>query len=147
MVTYFYAFGLMHQAKLNYAFKHLPEEFLEQPEIKIIDYGCGQALGTMCYADFLREKGYSQKVKTITLIEPSEMCLKRAALHVSVFFPNAEIKTVNKSFDELDRDDIYCDEDIPTLHVFLMSWILLEREFSESLKQCDKELADHLRLA
>lgn len=117
MVTYLYAFGPMHQAKLNYAFKHLPEEFLEQPEINIIDYGCGQALGTMCYADFLRENGYSQKVKTITLIEPSEMCLKRAALHASVFFPDAEIKTVNKSFDELVENDICCDEDFLTLHI------------------------------
>ena len=88
MVTYLYAFGPMHQAKLNYAFKHLPKEFLEQPEINIIDYGCGQALGTMCYADYLRENGYAQKVKTITLIEPSEICLKRAAIHASMFFPD-----------------------------------------------------------
>ncbi|MBR5081203.1 MAG: leucine-rich repeat domain-containing protein [Bacteroidales bacterium] len=117
MVTYLYAFGPMHQAKLNYAFKHLPKEFLAQPEINIIDYGCGQALGTMCYADFLRENGYEQKIKTMTLIEPSEMCLKRAALHASVFFPNAEIKTTNKSFDESEEDDIVCREEVPTLHI------------------------------
>ena len=131
MVTYLFAFGPMHQAKLNYAFKHLPEEFLAQPEINIIDYGCGQALGTMCYADFLRENGYSQKVKTITLIEPSEICLKRAALHASVFFPDAEIKTVNKSFDELDEDDIYCDEDIPTLHILSNMLDILDFDLEE----------------
>ena len=68
MTAYLFAFGKMHQAKLEYAFSKLPNEFLEQPEINIIDYGCGQALGMMCYADFLRKKGYSQKVKTITLI-------------------------------------------------------------------------------
>lgn len=117
MTTYLFAFGKMHQAKLEYAFSKLPNEFLEQPEINIIDYGCGQALGTMCYADFLREKGYSQKVKTITLIEPSEICLKRAALHVSVFFPDAEIKTANKKFDNLTQDDIICCEETPTLHI------------------------------
>ena len=77
MTAYLFAFGKMHQAKLNYAFGKLPKEFLEQPEINIIDYGCGQALGTMCYADFLRENGYMQKAKTIALIEPSEICLKR----------------------------------------------------------------------
>ena len=97
--------------------KHLPEEFLEQPEINIIDYGCGQAIGAMCYADYLYDNGYAQQVKSITLIEPSELSLKRAALHASVFFPDAEIKTVNKTFDELDEDDIHCDEDIPTLHI------------------------------
>lgn len=118
MVTYLYSFGQMHQAKLNYAFGKLPDEFLRQDEINIIDYGCGQAMGTMCYADFLRENGYSQKIKTITLIEPSEMCLKRAALHTSMFFPDVEIKTVNKKFYELDEIDIFCDEDVPTLHIF-----------------------------
>ena len=117
MVAYLHAFGQMHQAKLNYAFKHLPEKFFEQPEINIIDYGCGQALGTMCYADYLRDKGYAQKVKTITLIEPSEICLKRAALHASVFFPNAEIKTVNKTLDKLDKNDIFCDTGVPNLNI------------------------------
>ena len=117
MTAYLFAFGKMHQAKLEYAFGKLPEEFLEQPEINIIDYGCGQALGTMCYADYLRENGYSQKVKTITLIEPSEICLKRAALHASMFFPDAEIKTVNKKFDDLTQNDIVCSEETRTLHI------------------------------
>ena len=117
MTAYLFAFGKMHQAKLNYAFDKLPTEFFEQPEINIIDYGCGQALGTICYADFLRENGFAQKVKTITLIEPSEICLKRAALHASAFFPNAEIKTVNKKFDDLAQDDIVCSEETPTLHI------------------------------
>ena len=117
MTAYLFAFGKMHQAKLNHAFGKLPEEFLEQEEINIIDYGCGQALGTMCYADFLRENGYAQKLKTITLIEPSEICLKRAALHASVLFPDAEIFTVNKSFDTLANDDIVNNREIPTLHI------------------------------
>lgn len=117
MTAYLFAFGKMHQAKLEYAFSKLPEEFFKQPEINIIDYGCGQALGTMCYAEFLREKGYGQKVKTITLIEPSEICLKRATLHAAVFFPSAEIKMVNKKFDDLTQDDIVCSEETPTLHI------------------------------
>ena len=56
LVTYLFSFGKMHQAKLNYAFRKLPDIFFELPEINIIDYGCGQALGTMCYSDFLRGK-------------------------------------------------------------------------------------------
>ena len=141
MTAYLYAFGLMHQAKLEYAFSKLPKEFLEQPEINIIDYGCGQALGTMCYADFLREKGYSQKVKVITLIEPSEICLERAALHDSVFFPDAEIKTVNKKFDDLTQDNIVCSEETPTLHILSnvldMTNFDLER-FADLVKGCLK---------
>ena len=110
MVAYLHAFGQMHQAKLNYAFKHLPEKFFEQPEINIIDYGCGQALGTMCYIDFLSKNNYWQKINSITLIEPSEICLKRAALHASVLFPEARIITINKKFDDLNEYDIACNE-------------------------------------
>lgn len=142
MTTYLFAFGKMHQAKLNYAFGKLPKEFFEQPEINIIDYGCGQALGTMCYADFLREKGYAQNAKTITLIEPSEICLKRAALHASVFFPEAEIKTINKKFDDLTQDDIYCDLIGPTLHIFSNVLDMLSFDldrFAELLKGCWKD--------
>jgi len=117
MTAYIFAYGKMHQAKLNYAFDKLSDNFFEQEEINIVDYGCGQAIGTMCYADFLRKNHYLQKVKTITLIEPSEICLKRAALHTSVFFPDAEIKTVNKGFNGLNEKDIVCNENIPTLHI------------------------------
>jgi hypothetical protein len=117
MTAYIFAYGKMHQAKLNYAFDKLSDNFFEHEEINIIDYGCGQAIGTMCYADFLRKNHYSQKIKTITLIEPSEICLKRAALHTSVFFPDAEIKTVNEGFNDLNEKDIICSEETPTLHI------------------------------
>ena len=117
MTAYLFAYSKMHKAKLNYAFEHLPETFFEIPEINIIDYGCGQAVATMCYADFLRRQGYEQKIRRVTLIEPSEAALKRAALHVSVFFPDAEIVTINKVFDDLETKDIVCDEDVPTLHL------------------------------
>ena len=141
MTSYLFAFGKMHQAKLNYAFGKLSDDFLSQDEINIIDYGCGQALGTMCYADFLCKNGYEQKVKTITLIEPSEICLKRAALHASVFFPDAEIKTVNKKFDDLTQNDIVCSEEIPTLHILsnVLDMTCFDLgKFSDLIKVCTK---------
>ena len=115
---YLHALGLMHEAKLQHAFEHLPDNFINSPTIEIIDYGCGQAIGTICYADFLRKNGYAQEVRKITLIEPSEMALKRAALHASCFFPNAEIITINKGFDDLVTDDFCISLNIPTLHIF-----------------------------
>ncbi len=66
-----------------------------------MDYGCGQAMGCICYADFLRENDVRQKVWRVVLIEPSELALKRAALHVSLMFPDAELRTVCKGFDDL----------------------------------------------
>lgn len=115
---YIHALGLMHEAKLQYAFEQLPDEFTSIPVIDIIDYGCGQAIGTICYADFLRRKGKTQIVRRITLIEPSELALKRAALHVSCFFPQAEIVTHLKGFDDLEEDDLCMNEETPTLHIF-----------------------------
>ena len=117
MLVYLYSFGNMHQAKLNRAFEQLPDAFLQQHEIRIVDYGCGQAIGTMCYADYLAERHLSQTIKSVTLIEPSEICLKRAALHVSQFFPDAEIHTFCKTFNDLTDDDIANSDDIPTLHI------------------------------
>ena len=136
MLVYLFSFGKMHQAKLNYAFSKIPDGFMEQSEINIIDYGCGQAVGTMCYADYLKARGNKQKIKSITLIEPSEICLKRAALHASVFFPDAEITTINKKFDELDDNDISTSEDTPTLHM-LSNVLDLDfdlQKFSELIK-------------
>ena len=140
MLVYLYSFGNMHQAKLNKAFENIPEILFDQPEINIIDYGCGQAIGTMCYVDFIRQKGVSQKVKSVTLIEPSEICLKRAALHVSKFCPDVEIITVNKAFDDLDAADIVCDEEIPTLHILSN---VLDLEFD--LERFAELISDNLK--
>lgn len=73
----------------------------------------------MCYADFLSQKGIAQKIKKVTLIEPSEICLKRAALHTSTFLPDAEMVTVNKEIEDLSYNDIICGENTPTLNILL----------------------------
>ena len=117
MLAYLFSFGPMHKAKLDCAFEQIPKIFFRQNGINIIDYGCGQALGTICYSDFLKANNYTQSIKSVTLIEPSEICLKRAALHVSKFFPDASISTIHKDFDKLEEDDLsFPDEDI-NLHI------------------------------
>ncbi len=105
------------QAQLHKAFENIPPVFFEQPVINIINYGSGQAIGTMCYVDFLKHKDYTQKINKVTLIQPSENLLKLAALHVSKNYPDAEIITINKHLEDLDDEDIVCDEIIPTLHI------------------------------
>lgn len=116
--AYMYAFGAMHNAKLRDAFSHLSTNFFDEKEIDIIDYGCGQAMGCISYADCLRENDRTQNVRRITLVEPSYIALARAALHSSLLFPNAEIVTINKGFDDLIASDIEVDTNIPTLHIF-----------------------------
>jgi len=141
MLTYTFSYGKMQQDIFGHAFCCLPDRFLEQDAINIIDYGCGQAWGTICYGDYLRNNGYDQRIKSITLIDPSDICLKRAALHASVFFPDAEIKTVNKKFDDLTNEDIIYSNDIPTFNVFSNVQDLLNFDldrFANLVKRCIK---------
>ena len=139
MLTYTFSYGKMQQDNFGHAFCCLPDRFLELDAINIIDYGCGQAFGTICYGDFLRKNGYDQRIKSITLIDPSDICMKRAALHASVFFPDAEIKTVNKKFDDLTNEDIIYSNDIPTFNVFSNVQDLLNFDldrFANLVKRC-----------
>ena len=115
---YFYAFGEMHAAKLNYAFEHLQQYIKEAKEVELIDYGCGQGMASICYHDFIKNVNPSQEISRVTLIEPSEMALSRASLLCSHFYPNAEIVTVNKDFENLSEKDIELSSSIPTIHLF-----------------------------
>ena len=114
---YIYAFGKMHNAKLQYAFEHLQKNVFKYREIEIVDYGCGQGLATICYHDFLQGHNIEQMVKRITLIEPSTMALSRAELLCSRFYPDAEIIAINKQFDDMTNEDMSLSPDIPTIHL------------------------------
>ena len=115
---YFYSYGQMHAEKLMYAFKQLSPYIKSAEKISIVDYGCGQGLATMCYHDFIKGCNLKQKVRSITLIEPSALALSRAELLCDCFFPEATITAIQKGFDELLEDDIRIDKDCPTLHLF-----------------------------
>jgi len=115
---YIYSYGKMHSAKLNYAFKKLPQEFICKDETCLIDYGCGQGIGMICYHDFLREIGCKQKVKKIILIDPSEFCLKRAGLHARHFFPEADLYCICKTFNNLTSSDLFVGDNMPSLNIF-----------------------------
>lgn len=115
---YFYSYGQMHAEKLMYAFKQLSPYIKSAEKISIVDYGCGQGLATMCYHDFIKGCNLKQKVRSITLIEPSALALSRAELLCDCFFPEATITAIQKGFDELLEDDIRIDTDCPTLHLF-----------------------------
>lgn len=113
---YMHAYGKMHLAKLIAAFEHLPMSNVD--DINLVDWGCGQGTATIAYFDYLNEKGLTQNVKSITLIEPSELAIKRAALHAQKLFPNAKIHTLNKRFNEINADEIPYSQHETLLHFF-----------------------------
>lgn len=113
---YMYAYGQMHWAKLIFAFEKLPE--LPNSKINIIDWGCGQGLATIAFNDFLKSKGNAHTINSVTLIEPSEYSLKRAALHVNKLFPKTKIRTVNKYLNEIIQSDISTPNGEIIIHLF-----------------------------
>lgn len=115
---YIYAFGKMHNAKLQFAFSQTENRLIKEEQIQIIDYGCGQGLASICYHDFIIEHNTKQKITKIILIEPSILALSRAELMCSCFYPDAEIVAVNSSFDNLQPEDINVLPEVMTLHLF-----------------------------
>lgn len=127
LYAYMNSYGIMHYDKLIEAFKTLPKSFFSK-EANIIDWGCGQAMASMTYFDFLGQIGIKQEIKKLTLIEPSEVSLKRASLHIRVFNPDADIHTINKDLDALINSD-FINTNIYT-HIHLFSNILDIDDFS-----------------
>lgn len=52
------------------------------------------------------------------MIEPSEIVLKRAALHCRKFTTSAKLNTVCKKLDDVVPSDIKVQRDVPTIHLF-----------------------------
>jgi len=127
MFAYMYSYGNMHYEKLIEAFKTIPKAFFEM-ETNVIDWGCGQAMAAMAYFDFLNQIGTEQEIKNLTLIEPSEIALKRASLHIRNFSPATDIHTINKDLDALVNKDFIKNK--THTHIHLFSNILDIDEFS-----------------
>lgn len=100
LLVYMSNYGKMHYAKVHSA---LDEPFpVITDKIDIIDWGCGQAIATLAFI----EKFGNANINMIVLIEPSELALKRAALHCRKFAPNANVITICKKFDDITPDEL-----------------------------------------
>lgn len=116
LYAYLNSYGNMHFAKCNYAYAKLPHDFFDN-NIEIIDWGCGQALASMTYLDFLKKQNITQDIEKIILNEPSEIALKRGALHIKIFNANIEILTINKDLDGITPSD-FISNNCVKLHLF-----------------------------
>lgn len=113
--AYMTGFGPMHSQKLVSAFGELPDSFYSK-KINIIDWGCGQAMGSMCFLEYCQQNDIHMEIETILLIEPSTIALKRGALHVRKYL-DCNLITVNKGLDDLSIEDIAVGSGI-NLHLF-----------------------------
>lgn len=117
LYQYMHSYGNMHYQKLVKAFEKLPKYFFNN-KISIVDWGCGQAIASMAYIDFLSKNSIDQHISTIHLVEPSEVALKRASLHITKFNVGSAIYTVNKDLDSLLDEDFVGDGSSVYLHFF-----------------------------
>lgn len=127
LYAYMNSYGNMHYEKIYEALKVLPKELFET-KANIIDWGCGQAMASMTYFDFMNNNGYDLGIGNLTLIEPSEIALKRASLHIRNFSSKTEIHTINKDIDSLFAADFIKNK--VKIHLHLFSNILDIDDFS-----------------
>jgi superfamily II DNA helicase RecQ len=118
MCQYLHSFGNMHEAKIKKALSCFPNDLFNK-DYDVIDWGCGQGLATICLFDYLKNKGIISQAQNIVLIEPSQVALERAKLHVKAYCKDdRKIRIQNKFIDEATIDDIRLDGSRPVFHLF-----------------------------
>jgi hypothetical protein len=118
LYKYFVSFGGKHKSKLYGAYDEIITK-LQNVRFNIIDWGCGQGMATMVLLDFAKQRDIQLDIHNITLIEPSQLALSRALLHVDVLKQKEYlIQAISSDFDCLNAEDILCDNDYKTLYLF-----------------------------
>ena len=93
---YMSAYGEMHVGKCRAAIMNYPFDRLTG-SIEIVDWGCGQGIGSATFIEALQQRELLNWVKKITLVEPSPNALHRAACNISkIVNNNIEIDAINK---------------------------------------------------
>lgn len=136
MLQYLYSFGCMHEAKLKSAFEPIDFDVFEEKHIELVDWGCGQGIASVLFKEYADRKYCNPIIDKVTLIEPSEMCIKRAALHVDKIVKPKKIITLNSTLDDLSYGRLQTSNENIKIHLF--SNILDVESFS--LKNLIKEI-------
>ena len=147
--AYLRSYGNMHYAKLRCALDAIPFDRVVEGynRIDIIDWGCGQAIATISLLRKLAQ--FDIQYCNINLIEPSEICLKRACLNTKEavrriqenqhHFNDVKIKPICCGFDLL-MPDSFSISDRSALRIHLFSNVLDIENYSLAHVE---ELIDH----
>ena len=116
---YIYSYGNMHKAKLDKTYTKLFEslDLYSNNKIEILDYACGQGLASIVLLNYI-ENNFDyclSNIQKITLVEPSEVALKRAE---KILNQSANICTINESFDDLTEKHFNSDKSVTKIHLF-----------------------------
>ena len=78
---YMASYGEMHIVKCMAALQNFPFDKING-SLEIVDWGCGQGIGSLCIIDALKQHEKLQWLKKVTLIEPSIAALNRAEANI-----------------------------------------------------------------
>lgn len=135
---YVTAFSNKHLVKFQEAFKSIPEQTGDRV-VDFVDWGCGVGLAELAYSSYIKisnrgERKYDYRVRSISLIEPSEQALAWAEFIAASCFPEARVISINKRFEELDSEDVKFDDrtGLRRIHVFSNVLDMDAMQFSSS---------------
>ena len=94
---YMSAYGDMHVTKCRAAMMNFPFNDI-QGSIEIVDWGCGQGIGSATIIEVLRQRNLLQWLRKVTLIEPSRSAIERA---------NDNIRTLTHDTVEIDVKKLF----------------------------------------
>jgi len=118
LLQYMKSFGRMHKSKLFDAFDSIDFSEVENKKIEIIDWGCGQAVASFLLLEYLVQHEIKVDVRTIKLIEPSEVALKRGLLHLNKYRDSIRLKPIHKDLDKIVDGDIITNNGSVKIHLF-----------------------------
>jgi len=117
MYSYMNSYGSVHQAKMLSALEFVNFSSITN-NIEVFDWSCGQGLASIVLLDYLKTKRHPASISKITLIEPSIICLKRAALHITTFDNSIKLSTICKDLDSIALEDIKSNPEWTKVHLF-----------------------------
>jgi len=118
---YLSAYGTNHERKLQIALEGLIHGGFSSGGVNIVDWGCGQGLGTLKFLDYMERKGITLQVENIVLIEPSARSLEYAELFLTERFrgdDSVHVKTVCKLFGDVTEADLSFESTSRVVHIF-----------------------------
>ena len=122
LAAYLSWYGEMHKVKCNIAAQNFPYQDLGM-RIHIVDWGCGQAIASLCFLESLEQRGLLSYVRKVTLIEPSKVALNRAKRNIEQALNghSVEIVCLNQKLPSNGADDVAFGLDLnetTTIHLF-----------------------------
>ena len=105
-----------HKGKLSKAFALLQDSLPRL--INVIDWACGQGIGTLFMLEYIREKSLPCTIKEVILIEPSEVALQRAEFLIGLADCNIKIRTFNKKINDVTEDELKFESCLSVFQIF-----------------------------